>query len=203
MLRVMLVVARGDPAGLRARVEAAPARVVGATARLTDALRTTADVIVIDGDVGPVVDEAGTAEDERIPILLASDDARAGVAAAGFGAAAWGVVSRDAPPADLAAALAALARGLVVLPPDLAARAVREAREDEPAVDGAAEALTPRERQVLELLAQGLHNREIAATLGVSAHTVKYHLASIFGKLGASTRTQAVRRGLRRGVIEI
>jgi DNA-binding NarL/FixJ family response regulator len=65
------------------------------------------------------------------------------------------------------------------------------------------EALTAREQGVLALLAGGLPNRDIASELSISEHTVKFHLASIFGKLGVSTRTEAVQRGLRLGVIEI
>ena len=65
------------------------------------------------------------------------------------------------------------------------------------------EALTEREHDVLALVSDGLSNREIAGALAISEHTVKFHLASIFGKLGASTRTEAVHRGLRHGVIEI
>ena len=76
-----------------------------------------------------------------------------------------------------------------------------------PIVDGTeaplVEALTPRETQVLELLADGLSNKAIAATLGVSDETVKFHLASIFGKLGASNRTDAVRLALRHGLVTI
>ncbi|MEO7135887.1 MAG: helix-turn-helix transcriptional regulator [Vicinamibacterales bacterium] len=65
------------------------------------------------------------------------------------------------------------------------------------------EHLTTREHGVLALVADGLPNREIASALAISEHTVKFHLASIFGKLGVSTRTEAVQRGLRLGVIEI
>jgi len=65
------------------------------------------------------------------------------------------------------------------------------------------ETLTTREHDVLALVADGLPNRDIAARLGISDHTVKFHLASIFGKLGVSTRTEAVQRGLRLGVIDI
>lgn len=72
-----------------------------------------------------------------------------------------------------------------------------------PGVEQLIEDLTPREHEVLTLLADGLHNREIAERLGVSEHTVKFHLGAIFGKLGASTRTEAVQKGLRMGVIEI
>jgi DNA-binding CsgD family transcriptional regulator len=65
------------------------------------------------------------------------------------------------------------------------------------------EALTAREHDVLVLVAEGRPNREIAARLGISEHTVKFHLASLFGKLGVSTRTQAVRRALEWGLIDI
>jgi DNA-binding NarL/FixJ family response regulator len=65
------------------------------------------------------------------------------------------------------------------------------------------EALTSRETQVLELVAAGLSNRAVAARLGVSDETVKFHLASIFGKLHASNRTDAVLRALRRGLIPL
>ena len=66
-----------------------------------------------------------------------------------------------------------------------------------------AEPLTPREVQVLELLAEGLPNKAIAARLGISDQTVKFHVAAISGKLGASNRTDAVRRAVRRGLITL
>jgi DNA-binding NarL/FixJ family response regulator len=75
-----------------------------------------------------------------------------------------------------------------------------------PAADDALpppDALTPRELDVLERLAEGRANRDIAASLGISEHTVKFHLASIFGKLGVSTRTAAVQRALKLGTIRL
>jgi DNA-binding NarL/FixJ family response regulator len=65
------------------------------------------------------------------------------------------------------------------------------------------EPLTAREAEVLELLAEGLPNKSIAARLGISDQTVKFHVASICGKLGAANRTQAVRRAVRRGLISL
>jgi DNA-binding NarL/FixJ family response regulator len=63
------------------------------------------------------------------------------------------------------------------------------------------EALTERELQVLQLLAQGLANKQIAITLGISDHTVKFHVSGIYAKLGAASRTEAVRLGVRQGLI--
>ena len=63
------------------------------------------------------------------------------------------------------------------------------------------EPLTPRESKVLEMLASGLTNKEIAARLAISEHTAKFHVASILGKLGAGTRTEAVTLGIRRGLV--
>ncbi|CAN5744971.1 hypothetical protein BH18ACI5_BH18ACI5_15850 [soil metagenome] len=65
------------------------------------------------------------------------------------------------------------------------------------------EPLTRREHEVLVLLADGLRNRDIATRLAISEHTVKFHLAAIFGKLGASSRTEVVRKALRLGLIDV
>lgn len=75
----------------------------------------------------------------------------------------------------------------------------RTTMEDEPMI----EHLTPRETQVLALVADGLSNKAIGRQLGVSDETVKFHLASIFGKLRASNRTDAVRQALRRGLVPL
>jgi len=98
---------------------------------------------------------------------------------------------------------AELADAVITLPPS--ARFDQSARRGKPAREyhDVVEHLTTRERDVLALVADGLPNREIATALAISEHTVKFHLASIFGKLGVSTRTEAVQRGLRLGVIDI
>ncbi len=75
-----------------------------------------------------------------------------------------------------------------------------EGRTEEAAMP---EALTPREIQVLELLAEGLANKAIAQRLAISDQTVKFHVASICGKLGAVNRTSAVRRAIRRGLVTV
>jgi DNA-binding NarL/FixJ family response regulator len=81
----------------------------------------------------------------------------------------------------------------------LVAAAHRGNDDDAPAP----EALTPREREVLELLSEGLPNKAIATRLGISDQTAKFHVASIYGKLGAANRTEAVRIALRRGLLTI
>jgi len=75
--------------------------------------------------------------------------------------------------------------------------------DDEGDEQFAEEPLTPREVQVLELLAEGLPNKAIAERLGISDQTVKFHVSSISGKLGAANRTDAVRRAVRRGLIAL
>ena len=93
---------------------------------------------------------------------------------------------------------AELAEAVVTLP--LQQRLSRRSPRGE---GGPVEQLTQREQDVLARVADGLPNRDIAGALAISEHTVKFHLASIFGKLGAATRTEAVQRGLRLGIIEI
>jgi len=118
---------------------------------------------------------------------------------------AWGLVPDSVAPEALSAAIHAVAAGLRVVP-STAAIATRLAPEaDETSHDGPMreEALTPREHEVLELAALGLSNHSIATRLAISDHTVKFHLASVYGKLGVRSRTAAVRRGLSRGLITI
>ena len=79
----------------------------------------------------------------------------------------------------------------------------RAGRADNDADRTIAESLTPRETEVLDLLARGLANKAIAARLGISDQTVKFHVSSICGKLGAANRTDAVRLGVRRGLISL
>lgn len=116
------------------------------------------------------------------------------------------VLPNDVSPEQLVAALQAAANGLLVLHPTQAPAQVtsngfgsttNRSRE----LDELAEPLTPRESEVLQMLASGLGNKEIAAKLAISDHTVKFHVASILGKLGASSRTEAVSIGIRRGLV--
>jgi len=106
--------------------------------------------------------------------------------------------------ATLAAARAAdLGVDGIVVAEDGARSALATDDHDDPDDGGFEEPLTAREVQVLELLAEGLPNKAIARRLGISDQTVKFHVSSISGKLGAANRTDAVRRAVRRGLITL
>ena len=124
------------------------------------------------------------------------------------------ILPRNVTAAEIAGAIEAVAAGLYVLhPSDVDSIAALRAGEPEHAseplpefgepVEPLVEALTAREIEVLQLLAEGLGNKEIASRLGISEHTAKFHVASILGKLGAATRTEAVTLGIRHGLVLI
>ena len=112
--------------------------------------------------------------------------------------AARAILSRDASPEEIVAAVVAVAAGLVAVQPQTLSHATVGL---ESKVLARADALSPREVEVLAQLARGAANKTIAAALGISEHTVKFHIASIFAKLGASSRTEAVTQGVRLGLI--
>jgi two-component system nitrate/nitrite response regulator NarL len=105
-------------------------------------------------------------------------------------------------PPETFAALFAAAQGLTVLTPAQAELILSFSPAPQPAAP-MPEALTPRETQVLRMMARGLANKEIAEQLGISDHTAKFHVASILSKLQAGSRTEAVTTGIRTGLIPI
>jgi DNA-binding NarL/FixJ family response regulator len=117
------------------------------------------------------------------------------------------VMPRNVTPAEIIGAIEAVAAGLYVFhPSDLDSVPLLRPREGEIAPELAepfVERLTAREIEVLQLLSEGLGNKEIAARLNISEHTAKFHVASIMGKLGATTRTEAVTLGIRHGLVMI
>jgi DNA-binding NarL/FixJ family response regulator len=140
------------------------------------------------GAIPPTLVLAGTPE-------VVSDAMRAG---------ARGMLLRDASAEEMIEAVRAIARGLVVVDTRAAAVLTRpESRPaDVPAQSGLPiEPLTSREREVLQLIARGFPNKAIAVDLGISEHTVKFHVGSILDKLGASSRSEAIARAARFGLI--
>jgi DNA-binding NarL/FixJ family response regulator len=202
MIRVFVAARTGaQRLALRARLHGPGIDVVGDGPRPDDA-PAGADVVVV-GDaelLGAAVGlpvEPGAARS----IVAMADDDRPARTLRGMPLRGWAVVPRDTPADELRTAVVAAAQGFTLVPAPLAARLL-PARRAEPgeALAEQREPLTPREREVLELLTQGLSNRQIAGRLGISEHTAKFHVASISGKLGASSRTEAVSLGVRRGL---
>jgi two-component system, NarL family, nitrate/nitrite response regulator NarL len=161
-----------------------------------------ADPDVIVWDLGKDPDAAlarlSDAQSLRIPIVAIVDDDRDGVRALALGAA--GLLPRAVDEERLVLAARAVRGGLLALDPSVSGIAVpaRDGGDDAPV-----ETLTRREREVLELMAEGLGNRLIAERLGITEHTAKFHVHTILGKLGTQSRTEAVVRAARSGIIAI
>jgi len=178
--------------GLREVLNSLPDVTVLAEAAHPDELPVfDVDVLVLAGAIDPSVLEKTTA------LLLLTDDP-AEIQSISDQALTWGVLPMNASEDELSAALHALAEGLWVGAPAL----VRDLLAHKPAApfdERNGETLTSREVEVLQLAAQGLPNKQIALVLGISEHTVKFHLSSLYAKLGVASRTEAVRAGARRG----
>ena len=174
----------------------------GAVASLVPFARNTElDVIVIDSD--SIRDLLLEPMSEAALVLLTEvSDARSVARLLRIGVRA--ILSRESDPDDVLSAIYAVYDGLVLLS-TATAQSLAAVYGDQPleVEDEVSEEITSRETEVLRMLAEGLVNKEIAARLGVSEHTVKFHISSILDKLGASTRTEAVTMGIRRGLIPI
>jgi DNA-binding NarL/FixJ family response regulator len=151
---------------------------------------------------------------ERLPdadghpaVLLLNDDRRAVLDWIGLPLRALAVLPPESTESELEAALAALYQGLSVWPADTWSL-LQTADDPAPAAQPSlapdeVEALTERELEVLQLLALGYANKKIALDLVISEHTVKFHISSIYGKLGVGNRTEAVRIGLQTGLVSL
>ena len=203
-LRVLVVSLDGlSRAGLAAVLDQQPGlTVMGQVSGDENALLSVdvyaPDVIVWDvsWDTSSAMDNPGLLPGNTLPVLaLAATENQAAQAQA---AGAQALLSRDASPEALAAAIVALSYGLRVTDPALAGGSAPA-----PPGPGSPSLLTPREQDVLRLLAEGLPNKGVASRLGVSEHTVKFHVNSIMGKLNAQSRTEAVTLATRLGLLPL
>lgn len=178
--------ATGSPAGLRVRIHASdPVRRRGLAAMLQAGGHTASDE---PPDV-ELCDGLQKLPETDAPVLVLAAALPAGDVPAG-------VLAPGATAQQLDVALRAVAAGLLVRSPGLPEARVFAAVDDLPL-------LTPREREVLALIGEGLSNKAMARRLGISIHTVKFHMEALFAKLDVTSRAEAVAKGLRGGVIEL
>lgn len=187
--------------GLREMLAGHPSiRVVGEAARLADVNQKETEVAVF----APVSSSTRGIEPVDFGILFLTDDVDSIRRMLTADLHAWGVLSLEAGADELAAGIAAVAEGLWVGAPALVEGLMRLPKGGEGLGDESLpEPLTAREKEVLHKMAEGLANKQIALELGVSEHTVKFHLSALYAKLGVASRTEAVKRGIELGLISL
>ncbi|MEK6222244.1 MAG: response regulator transcription factor, partial [Chloroflexota bacterium] len=146
-----------------------------------------------------LADLADLAEVQEAPfsILLLTDDPQRARFLVSLPLRSWGVLPMDASEDELLTAIQAISLGLVVGQPEMLENFLAQAVPASLANEAYVDELTEREMEVLDLLAEGLANKQIALELGISEHTVKFHVSSVYSKIGATNRTEAVRIGAR------
>jgi two-component system, NarL family, response regulator YdfI len=145
---------------------------------------------------------AKLAEESPVGIVLVVEESSAERDTEALRAGARAIVPRSLSPGAIVAAVEAVGSGFAVVPYEELESLLRETamprRATAPAL---VEALTAREIEVLGMMVEGWGNKEISTRLGISEHTVKFHVASIMGKLNATSRTEAVTLGIRHGLV--
>ena len=163
------------------------------------------DVVLVEIGADAHEDLLNALEDAEIAreyvVVVLSEQPRADLLSKAFRVGVRAVLPREVTPEQLRTALEAAAAGLVVVHPSEVNDVLPAPAALSPPARELPEPLTPREREVLQMISGGLGNKEIAGRLLISEHTVKFHVASILGKLGASTRTEAVSIGIRHGLV--
>jgi DNA-binding NarL/FixJ family response regulator len=165
--------------------------------------RPATDILVLSPEAGSEPEMEEILDDPGLSgvLILADDHDEHGWFVPQFSNIPWGILPLEASIEQFEAALQAINAGLSIGMPSMLTLLPGEENPDlgEPLID----ALTERELEVLQLLAQGKANKQIALDLVISEHTVKFHVSSLYSKLGASNRTEAVRLGVRKGLITL
>jgi len=164
------------------------------------------DVVLMDLETSSPAGTAmpALAGDDTEPVfVILTDRLDAGGTSDALRSGARAVLPRGADPPAIVAAVEAAAAGLLILHPDSAALLPVLSAGPRPLAPAGVESLTPREIEVLGMMAEGMGNKQIARGLSISEHTVKFHVGSILAKLGAGSRTEAVTLGLRQGLIMV
>ncbi|MBI3739912.1 MAG: response regulator transcription factor [Chloroflexi bacterium] len=199
MIRVLLIApSPALRAGLRSLLSSDDEiKIIDESNKWSDSLvdNTEADVVITTSASVASFSDALADTAPSAAILLLSDDPLNVRVRTRASHGVWGILPLDSSAEELIAAIRALSEGLIVGMP-----ALLFPSEEETSARGP---LTDREAEVLALLAKGLANKQIAASLGISEHTVKFHVSSIYTKLNVTNRTEAVREGLRSGWIAL
>jgi DNA-binding NarL/FixJ family response regulator len=194
-LQSLLADSRFDIVGSAAELEAVSGQLVDAVA----------DVVLVEAAAHAQEELLNALEDaevtEEYAVVVLSEQPKTAWLSRALRAGVRAVLPREATPEQLRAALEAAAAGLVVVHPAEMSSVLHAPAALSSPISELPEQLTPREREVLQMISGGLGNKEIAGRLSISEHTVKFHVASILGKLGASTRTEAVSIGIRHGLV--
>jgi len=164
------------------------------------------DIVLLDLESPPDESMSAALQSGGVPVssaLVVLTDNSENIPAGVLGSGARAILPRDATPEEIVAAIQAAAAGLVALHPDVFDSMLSRSRLGQPELDPPGQILTPREIEVLRMIAEGMGNKEIAFKLKISDHTVKFHTSSIFAKLGASNRAEAVTLGIRQGLIMV
>jgi two-component system, NarL family, response regulator YdfI len=187
-------------------VGSAPGPATSVFARRIEELRPDVVLIELDRTDDSAWNELlGLASRSPVPaIVVLADHMQGTPAVEALRAGVRALLAREAVAEEIEAAIHAAASGLVVLEDVIAeSLAGRVAVVPRGESETPAEALTAREIEALTMIAEGLGNKSIAQRMGISEHTVKFHLSSIFAKLGVASRTEAVKVGIRRGLIMV
>ncbi|MBW8010350.1 MAG: response regulator transcription factor [Chloroflexi bacterium] len=207
LIRILVLAASlAERAGLRALLSVdEDVEVVAETAALSELESMPANIDVLvsvaEAVTFPELGDFLAGVEPPLAMLMLTDQPQAAQELSELPTRAWGLLPLDTSEEELLAAVNALYEGLLVGTPALIQPLLGQAvltYEDE---DALVETLTDRESEVLELLAQGLANKQIALELGISEHTIKFHISSIYTKLGVTNRIEAVRLGVRLGLV--
>ena len=199
---IRLLIAAPSPvvrAGLEALAASSPElQVVGSLPDLSAAEDLHPDVVL---SALPLEAIPPPAHSKALPLVLLTNDSQPLWTLDGLRLGVRAMLRRDVSPGEILAAVEAAANGLATIDPQDLDALLSSAAPAPAHAEDETSALTARELEVLRMMAEGAANKIIAWKLGISEHTVKFHVASILARLGASSRTEAVTIGIRKGLV--
>lgn len=212
MIRILIIASSiALRAGLAALISDEPQlEVVAEAANLLELGKLPPETDVVVWAPGSSIDEDGSVGDnidlnigETTTLLMIQDDPTWIELLTQLKIRAWGLIGSEFTREELITSIQSVNEGLVVADPHWIKQAINPQMNPDQANENLIDPLTVREVEILQLLAYGLTNKQIAAKLMISAHTVKFHVSMIYNKLGTSNRVETVNQGLKMGLIAI